>query len=152
MKFSRYLSVLPVLFTAIPALADHPMTGSWTVIESIVAPWVDAQAAKPEINSRVAKAKLVFTDQGVQGPAPLGCDKAKFTVSTVIPESLFQGGLKNAAKQAAALGFKDSKITSVNVSCLRTDADVEMDYALVDPGTALFGLDNVVYRLKRVGQ
>ena len=152
MKLSRYLSVLPVFFIALPALADNPMAGSWTVVEATVAPWVDAKAAKPELNSNISGAKFVFTTEGVQGPAPLGFAKAKFTVSTVVPEGLFQGGLKNPAKEATALGFKDSKITSVNATCLRTDADVEMDYALVDPSTALFGLDNVVYKMKRVGQ
>lgn len=152
MKMSRYLAAMSIFLMATPALADNPLTGSWTVEESIVAPWVDVKAAKPEINAQIAKAKLIFTSNGVQGPQPLGCEKAKFTVSTVVPESLFQGGLKNPAKEAAALGFKDSKITSVNATCLRTDADVEMDYALVNSDTAAFGLDNVVYKMKRVGQ
>ena len=66
------------------------------------------------------------------------------------PEGLFQGVLRNPAKDAAALGFKGDKITSVNEGCLKSDADLEMDFALLDEDTAMFGLDNVVYKMKRV--
>ena len=32
---------------------------------------------------------------------------------------------------------------------MRNDADIEMDFHLVDRDTAIFGLNNVIYRMKR---
>jgi len=58
-------------------------TCPWRVIEAKIAPWVDGKGAKPEIDSGIAKAKLIFTENSVQGPQPLGCAKARFTVSIV---------------------------------------------------------------------
>ena len=150
MKLTHYFIILPFLFAAIPAWAEDPMTGTWTVVEAKVGPWYDGNGAKPVVDPKPAHAKLVFTKTSIQGPSPLGCAKVKFTVSTVGPEDLFQGVLKNPAKDAAALGFKGGKITSVNEGCLRSDADLEMDFALVDSNTALFGLNNVVYKMTRV--
>ena len=150
MYFSRCLIALPFVFASQSAWAESPMSGAWKVVEANVAPWVDGKSAKPEIDPKIANAKLIFTENSVQGPHPLGCAKAKFTVSAVGAEYLFQGGLKNPKPDAAALGFKVEKITSVNESCLRTDADVEMDFALIDQDTAVFGLDNVIYKMKRL--
>jgi len=150
MKLTPSLFILPLLFLAAPAWAENPMTGTWTVVEAKVGPWYDGNGAKPEIDPKLARAKVVITKTSVQGPSPLGCAKAKFTVSTVGPESLFQGVLKNPAKDAAALGFKEAKITSVNEGCLRSDADLEMDFALVDHDTVMFGLNNMVYKMTRV--
>lgn len=52
-------------------------------------------------------------------------------------------------KQAAALGFASEKIVSLNMGCVSNDADIEMDFALVDHDTAVFGLNNVIYRMVR---
>ena len=133
-----------------PAFAADAYQGTWKVVDAKVAPWYDGNGAKPDIDATLAHATLTFAKSSIKGPAPLGCKKVKYTVSTVGPEDLFEGGLKNPQKDAATLGFKSNKIMSVNEGCLRSDADVEMDYAFVDNDTALFGLDNVIYPIKRV--
>src|SRR5579885_1359302 len=132
-----------------PALAEEPILGTWTVISSQVAPWYDGGGAKPDVDPALAHATIVFAKDSVKGPRAVNCNKVKYTVSTVGPEDLFEGGLKNPAKDAAALGFKTDKITSINEGCLRTDADMEMDFAMIDKENAVFGLNNVVYKMKR---
>jgi len=150
MKLSRWFFAIAILFAAAPALAESPMTGTWNVVDAKTGPWYDGNGAKPDIDPELAHAKIVLTNTSVQGPSAVGCAKVKFTVSTVPPEYLFQGVLKNPKKDAAALGFKSEKITSVNEGCIRSDADMEMDFALIDKDTAVFGLNNVVYTMKRV--
>ncbi|MFO1464290.1 MAG: hypothetical protein U1F66_10985 [bacterium] len=150
MHLSRYFIAVAVLLAAVPALADSPMTGTWTIVEAKTGSWYDGSGAKPEVDPELAHAKVIFTKNSVRGPSALACARVKFTVSTVGPEYLFQGVLKNPAKDAAALGFKGKKITSVNEGCLRSDADMEMDFALVDKDTAVFGLNNMVYKMKRI--
>jgi hypothetical protein len=150
MKLTHSLIALTFMLAAAPAWAESPMTGTWNIVEAKVGPWYDGGGAKPDIDPKLAHAKLVFTEKSVQGPSPLNCAKVKFTVSTVGPEDLFQGVLKNPKKDSTDLGFKSQKITSVNEGCLRTDADLEIDFAMVDHDTAMFGLNNVVYKMKRV--
>jgi hypothetical protein len=149
MELARYWIVLSFLFATTPALAQSPMTGTWKVVEAKTGPWYEG-GAQPKINPKLKHAKIVFTENSVKSTSILGCAQAKFSVSTVSPEGLFQGVLRNPAKDAAALGFKGDKITSVNEGCLKSDADLEMDFALLDEDTAMFGLDNVVYKMKRV--
>lgn len=106
MQIKRILASLPFLLVAPPAMAESPLTGTWKVVEAKTAPWFDGKSAQPPTHSEIINAKLVFTDQSVQGPQPIGCAKSKFTVTAVGPEYLFQGGLKNPKKEAAALpGF-----------------------------------------------
>lgn len=145
-----YLVCLSLAALAVtPAFAAHTYLGTWKVTDAKAAPWYDGNGAKPDIDAKFAHATLTFAKSSIKGPAPLGCKKVKYTVSTVGPEDLFEGGLKNPQKDAAALGFKNNKIMSVNEGCLRSDADIEMDYAFIDNDTALFGLDNVIYTMKR---
>jgi hypothetical protein len=145
-----YLACLSLAALAVtPAFAADTYLGTWKVTDAKVAPWYDGNGAKPDIDPKLAHATLTFAKSSIKAPAPLGCKKVKYTVSTVGPEDLFEGGLKNPQKDAAALGFKSNKIMSVNEGCLRSDADIEMDYAFVDNDTAVFGLNNVIYTMKR---
>jgi hypothetical protein len=132
-----------------PAFAADTYLGTWMVSDAKVAPWYDGNGAKPDIDAKLAHATFTFAKGSITALAPLGCKKVKYTVSTVGPEDLFEGGLKNPQKDATALGFKNNKIMSVNEGCLSSDADIEMDYAFVDNDTALFGLNNVIYTMKR---
>jgi hypothetical protein len=132
-----------------PSLAAESLIGTWTVIEAKTGPWYDGSGAKPEVDPKLAHATFVFTANSATGPLPIGCGKAKFTTSVVGSDYLFEGGLKDPKKDAAGLGFKSDKITSVNEGCLKPDADMEMDIAFIDSDTAVFGLNNVVYKMKR---
>lgn len=134
-----------------PGLADAaaPFAGSWDVIDVQPAPWVEADYKGP-VNEEIAKGRITFMGNSVQAPGFLNCDKAKFELSTVPPEYLFQGGLSDPQKQAAALGHKGGEIQNLAMSCDRSDADVYMDFSLIDADLMVFALDNMIYRLTRV--
>ncbi len=151
MNYYRVLLALLLLSLVkiAPALAEEPILGTWAVTDAKVAPWYDGGGAKPNIDPKLLHATLVFAKDSVKGPSAVACNKVRYTVNMIGPEDLFEGGLKNPAKDAAALGFKGGKITSINEGCLRSDADLEMDFPMIDKDTALFGLNNVVYTMKR---
>lgn len=134
-----------------PGLADAPapFAGSWDVMDVQAAPWVEA-SYNPPVNDEIAKGRITFMGNSVQAPDFLNCDKARFEITTVPPEYLFQGGLTDPATQARALGYKGGDIQNLAMSCIRTDADISMDFSMIDDGLMVFALDNMIYRLKRV--
>src|ERR1700680_3223502 len=83
-----------VLLSVAPAWAS-PLLGTWNVTDAKVAPWYDGNGAKPDIDPKLAYATLVFANDSVKGPDPLGCKKVKYAASNVGPDYLFEGSLKN---------------------------------------------------------
>jgi hypothetical protein len=125
--------------------------GSWDVVDAQPAPWIDSNAPeKPTINEEIARGRITFMSDSVQGPAFLNCDKARFEIVKVPPEYLFQGGLTDPARQARELGFNGSDVLQLGMVCVAGGADISMDFDLVDESTALFALDNMIYRMRRV--
>ena len=138
------------LLPAGPAAAQGVFAGTWQVVDAQPAPWVDGTAAtQPDYDKALTHAKITFRKDRLDAPSLLGCRKARYALSKVEPESLFQGGLTDPAKQAAALGFKGTEITSLNFGCASGSADIEMDFALADHDTAFFALNNVLYKMSR---
>jgi hypothetical protein len=134
-----------------PASAQEIFAGSWDVFNVHAAPWLDANVdSKPYLNEEIARGRITFMAESVQGPGFLNCDKAHFEVMKVPPEYLFQGGLTDAARQAKDLGFAEGEIVQLSMSCISDDADISMDFDLIDQDTAVFALDNMIYRMKRV--
>jgi hypothetical protein len=134
-----------------PAAAQDVFAGSWQVIDAQPAPWVDGSAQnQPDIEQAIRHSKFTFKKDSVDGPAPFNCKKVQYTLSEVGPDYLFEGGLTDPAKQAAALGFKSDKIVSLNMGCVGNDADIEMDFDLIDHDTAVFALNNVIYKMVRM--
>ena len=134
-----------------PASAQEIFAGSWDVFNVHAAPWLDANVdSKPYLNEEIARGRITFMADSVQGPGFLNCDKAHFEVMKVPPEYLFQGGLTDAARQAKDLGFAEGEIVQLSMSCISDDADISMAFELIDQDTAVFALDNMIYRMKRV--
>ncbi len=94
--------------------------------------------------------RLTFGANAATGSSVVACAKAHYEISVVGPDMLFEGGLKNPEKDAAALGFKSDKITTMNESCDSPTGDMELDFPMVDKETILLGLNNMIYTLKRV--
>jgi hypothetical protein len=140
-----------LLLALVPAMAQAQETfaGTWTVIDAQAAPWVDAAAAEPQADPALRGGTITFAADRVDGPPPFGCTQAHYEVKKVGPEFLFQGGLTDPGAQAAALGFIGDDITALSLACVRGEADVSMDFALVDADTAVFALDNIIYRMRR---
>ena len=138
------------LLGSAPALAQDVFTGTWVVSDAQPAPWVDGSARnQPDFGQAIRHGKFTFTKDSVAGPPPFDCKKVQYTLSEVGPDYLFEGGLTDPVKQAAALGFTSQKIVSLNMGCVSNDADIEMDFALIDHDTEVFGLNNVIYKMVR---
>ena len=132
--------------------ADNPFLGRWKVVSADAAPWVDPKdvSTTPDFDKTLTHMTIVFTPTSIEGPKPFGCKKAVYKVATAEPEWLFEGGLKNPKEDAAKLGFTSRQFPMMNEGCASSAADFDMDFAMVDPDTLVFGLNNVIYRLKRV--
>lgn len=134
-----------------PAVAQEAFAGSWDVVNVQPAPWTQGSSTdKPYINEEIARGRITFMPDSVQGPDFLNCDKAKYEIAKVPPEYLFQGGLTDPAPQAKELGFTGGEILQLGMSCISGDADISMDFDLVSEDTAVFALDNMIYTMKRV--
>lgn len=134
-----------------PGFADaqEPFAGSWDVFDVVQAPWVEADYNGP-IDEQIAKGRITFMPKAVQAPGFLNCDKARFEITSVPPEFLFQGNLSDPAKQAADLGHDGGEIRNLAMTCDAADADVYMDFSLLSDDLLVFALDNMIYRLQRV--
>ena len=138
------------LLCARPAAAQDAFAGTWAVIDAQPAPWVDGSAQnQADIDPVIRSGKFTFRKDSVDGPKPFNCKKVQYTLSEVGPDYLFEGGLTDPVKQASALGFKSQKIKSLNMGCVSSDADIEMDFDLIDRDTAVFALNNVIYKMVR---
>jgi hypothetical protein len=137
---------LPVLR---PAAAQEMFAGTWAVVDAQPAPWVDGAGAPPAVNEAMRQGRITLGADRADGPPPLGCAEPRYEIVRAGPDYLFQGGLSDPAAQAAALGFDAGEIVHLSLACVRADADVGMDFSLVDADTALFALDNVIYRMVR---
>ena len=134
---------------ALPAAAQDAFAGKWLVTNAVVAPWAQPNVSyKPAADPKFAHATFVFAKDKLTAPAPFNC-KAHYKVMTVEYDYLFQGGLTDPEKQAKALGFANPKILNLEFACERADADIEMDFHMADPDTVIFGLNDIVYTMKR---
>lgn len=134
-----------------PAAAQDAFAGSWAVTDAQPAPWVDGSAqTQPDIDPAIRQGRFTFRKDSVEGPSPFDCKQVQYSVQEVGPEYLFEGGLTDPAKQAAALGFTSQKIVSLSMGCVSNDADIEMDFDLIDHDTAVFALNNVIYKMVRL--
>ena len=119
--------------------------GIWTVTTSEPAPWSEPKE-KPvasDLKALIGHTVTFWTDR-IDAPPPLGCRKPHYAIKQYSPDMLFQGGLTDPGKQATALGFTDKKIQTVETGC-----EGAIDFHFVNAGTALFGLNNRVYRMER---
>ena len=144
------IALLGGIAVSSPAAAQGVFAGTWQVVDAQVAGWVKPGEPKPDIDPSFAHATFVFKKDRLVAPPPFNC-KAHYKIATVDPGYLFQGAFDqdDPVGHAKALGFASDKITNLEFACLRRDADIEMDYHMIDRDTVVFGLNDVVYRMKR---
>jgi len=119
--------------------------GVWTVTTSEPAPWSEPKE-KPvasDLKALIGHTVTFWTDR-IDAPPPLGCKKPHYAIKQYAADMLFQGGLTDPGKQASALGFVDKTIPTVETGC-----DGAIDFHFVNAGTALFALNNRLYRMER---
>lgn len=142
----RTLASAALVSLSVAALAADPdFYGPWLITEARPAPWAKADAAvATEETRRLIGSKVIYGKTRIEGPAPLGCDKPRYRLLHVAPDYLFQGGLTEPATQAEALGFHLHTITTLETGC-----EGAIDFHFVDTHTALFGLNNMIYTLRK---
>lgn len=134
--------------TVAAAPSRRPFYGTWLIAEAHPAPWHDARdpSTAPFDDHLVGKS-IVFTAGGISGPRPLACRGGRYQMLQVQPDTLFQGALTDPTRQAAALGFRGSAITTLETGCA---ADIAFHF--LGARTALFALNNLIYTLRKQGR
>jgi hypothetical protein len=129
------------------ARAEAPaFYGTWLITGARIAPWAKAGEAafSAEEQRRLVGSKLTYRKTRIEGPTPLGCAKPHYRLLEVPPDYLFQGTLTEPVAQARALGFATQRITTLETGC-----EGWIDFHFVDPSTALFGLNDTIYTLRK---
>jgi hypothetical protein len=126
--------------------AEPNFYGTWLITGAQVAPWArPGQAAFDTAEQhRLIGSKVIYGKARITGPAPLGCVKPHYRQFDAAPDYLFQGGLTEPAAQARALGFRLHTIPTLETGC-----EGDIDFHFVDSRTALFGLNNMIYTLRK---
>lgn len=124
----------------------NPLFGSWELIAARVAPWWDGKGAEPAPDP--ALSKITFTADKASGAPITTCAKPTYAANIVPERNLFEGNLPEPAKDAAALGFKDTSVTVLSFSCSDDARDVSLDFPMIDEQTIMLGLDNVLYTFR----
>jgi hypothetical protein len=126
------------------ARAQEVFGGPWLIIKAAPAPWAEKDAASyAEAKALLHQPVSILADR-IDGPKPLNCRKLKYKVTSYTPDMLFQGSLTAPDKQAAALGFKDKAIKTLETGC-----EAGIDFHMVDAMTLLFALNDRVYTMTR---
>src|SRR5579862_2657024 len=142
----RLAAFAGLIVMAVPfaASAQQAFGGPWLIIKAEPAPWAGKDAASyAEAKALLHQPVSILTDR-IDGPKPLLCRKLKYKVTSYTPDMLFQGSLTAPDKQAAALGFKDKAIKTLETGCA-----ADIDFHMVDEMTVLFALNDRVYTMTR---
>ena len=128
--------------------------GTWKIASAVVAPWADSKLTPDASEMKSLLGKIIVVKAGeITGPRAIACKGPKYRVKDYPADMLFQGAFEemqtrdksvDPAKIAAKLGFRGSSWKTLETGCAN-----ELDLHFVDPATAEFGLNNVVYTLKK---
>lgn len=130
-----------------PAQAAQPeIFGAWRITNAQVAPWAQPDSGFSAAEQhRLIGSNVTFAKARISGLRPLGCQKPHYRFLEAAPDYLFQGGLTdNPAAQAAALGFRRPTITTLETGCAGW-----IDFHFIDARTAMFGLNNMIYTVRK---
>lgn len=141
-------------FTASLNAADPFYIGTWKIVSAVPAPWATKELPPDEPEMKELSGKtVVFKLKEIEGPRQAACNGPRYKVVTVPAEGLFQGMFDelhrrdksvDPNKMAAQAGFRGRSWKSLETGCGN-----ELDFHFIDPMTMVFGLNNVVYTLKK---
>ncbi|HXP85673.1 MAG TPA: hypothetical protein VN841_13190 [Bryobacteraceae bacterium] len=147
-----------VLALAVNLTAADPFyIGAWKIVSAVPAPWASSELTpdQPEMKDLSGKT-IAFKPKEIEGPRQAACKGPKYRVVNSPVEGLFQGMFDEThrrdksvdpAKMAAQAGFHGSP--GAKWKTLETGCGNELDFHFIDPMTAAFGLNNVVYTMKK---
>jgi hypothetical protein len=144
-----------VLFTSAVLAADPFYVGTWKIVTAAPAPWASAEYKPALDEAKTLTGKIVKIEAArIVGPRQVACAKPHYAIKNYGVDMLFQGSFaemkqrdKSAdmTKAAASAGFRNGK----EWKTLETGCETEVDFHFIDDTTAAFGLNNVIYTLKK---
>jgi hypothetical protein len=156
MNISRKSAILLILSSGIIATAADPFyVGTWKIVSAAPAPWASAER-KPELAEGKSLTGQIVKIEATRilGPRQVACAKPNYQVKSYGVDMLYQGQFEemkerdktvDMAKAAAAAGFRNG----TEWKTLETGCETEIDFHFIDPTTASFGLNNILYTLKK---
>lgn len=146
----RTVAVALIVGASASASAAEPSAflGAWLIASSQPAPWVapGRQLGQSDVHGLVGK-RVVFAADRIDAQPPLACAGPRYEIRSYPPDGLFQGNLTDPARQAVALGYRLPEIRTLETGC----PDI-IDYHFIDADTAMFALDNRLYRMERAAR
>lgn len=144
-----------VLLMPLVLLAADPFyIGTWKITSTATAPWSTRESPPDEPERAELMGQMVtFKLNEIVGPHQVACKGPKYKVVNVPVEGLYQGSFDemhrrdksiDPAKEAAKVGFHGKSFKTVQTGCGN-----EVDWHFIDPMTTTFGLNNVIYTLKK---
>jgi len=119
--------------------------GPWVIARSQAAPWSapDEPPVQSDIERLVGK-RVVFDRDRIEAPEPLACAGPHYEIISYTSDLLFQGNLTDPDKQAMALGYRLPQIMTLETGCAGP-----IEFHFLNAITAMFALNNRLYRLER---
>lgn len=122
--------------------------GTWKIESATVAPWwKGSEAPKSGFVKDLVGRSFSIKDGHVEGPGILACTSGRMAVKDVPAQGLFQGMLgedeAKANRAAAGLGFQRGPWKTVDGGC-------DLEFHFSDTKSGAFGLDNYVFRFRKV--
>jgi hypothetical protein len=154
LSIAHALLMIP-LGIAIAAAAEPFYVGTWKIVSAAPAPWVSAELRADLAEAKTLTGKIVKIEATrILGPRQVACPKPNYQLKSYGVDMLFQGSFAemkerdksvDMAKAAASAGFRNG----TEWKTLETGCETEVDFHFIDPTTAEFGLNNVLYTLKK---
>jgi hypothetical protein len=141
-------------FTWAAYAADAFYLGNWKIASAVVAPWADPARKPDAVEMKSLAGKMVsIGPKAIAGPRAIACKGPNYRVRDYTADMLFQGAFEemhardksvDPGKVAAKLGFEGSTWKTLETGCAN-----ELDLHFTNPTTAMFGLNDTVYTLKK---
>jgi hypothetical protein len=140
---------------SIATAAEPFYVGTWKIVSAAPAPWASTERKPDLAGSKTLTGKLVNIEATrILGPRQVACAKPNYQVKSYGVDMLFQGQFEEMKerdksvdmnKAAATAGFRNG----TEWKTLETGCETEVDFHFIDSATAVFGLNNVIYTLKK---
>jgi hypothetical protein len=157
MKLSKTFIPLVIVAAGISmaTAADTFYLGTWKIVSAAPAPWASKELTPDLAEAKTLTGKIVKIEATrILGPRQVACAKPNYQVKNYGVDMLFQGQFEemkdrdksvDMAKAAASAGFRNG----TEWKTLETGCETEVDFHFIDSTTAAFGLNNIVYTLKK---
>jgi hypothetical protein len=157
MDLSRRYSVLLLVSAGISiATAAEPFyLGTWKIVSAAPAPWASTERKAELAESKTLTGKIVKIEATrILGPRQVACPKPNYQVKSYGVDMLFQGSFAEMKERDKSVDMKKAAATAgfhtgTEWKTLETGCETEVDFHFIDTATAAFGLNNVVYTLKK---